>query len=63
LETEVPLVDMFRFPTVRTLAAHVVGGGLGTAELLRETQKRVQARRDALSTRRTARRGSRAEDE
>ncbi|MGH7297856.1 MAG: phosphopantetheine-binding protein, partial [Polyangiaceae bacterium] len=51
LGKSVSLVDMFRFPTVRALAAHVAGEDTGTPGALRESQDRAQTRRDAMARR------------
>lgn len=56
----VSLVDLFRYPTVRALAAHLgEGGGEAEAEVIRGSQDRAQARRDAMARRRDARAGAR----
>ena len=55
----VSLVDMFRFPTVRTLAAHVAGDAGGAPAALRESQDRAQTRKDAMARRLEQRRAGR----
>ncbi len=56
----VSLVDLFRYPTVRALAAHLVdAGGEADAEVLNDSQDRAQARKDAMARRRDARAGAR----
>jgi acyl carrier protein len=56
----VSLVDLFRYPTVRALAAHLgEGGGEADAEVLDDSHDRAQARRDAMARRRDARAGAR----
>jgi natural product biosynthesis luciferase-like monooxygenase protein len=62
LGKSVSLVDQFRFPTVRALAAHVVDGGGGTAEVLKESQERAQTRMDAMGRRRERREGARPKE-
>jgi natural product biosynthesis luciferase-like monooxygenase protein len=62
LGKSVSLVDQFRFPTVRTLAAHVLDGSEGTVEVLKESQVRGQTRRDAMAKRREVREGARPKD-
>jgi natural product biosynthesis luciferase-like monooxygenase protein len=59
----VPLVDMFTFPTVRALAAHIAGTGQGRIDALKQSQDRALARKEALAMRRGARQGLRVKDE
>jgi acyl carrier protein len=59
LGKNVPLVDMFRFPTVSALAAHIDEAGQGEAQKLQQSQDRGEARKDALSRRRQQRQASR----
>ncbi len=60
LNRRVTLVEMFHYPTVRALAAHV-GGDVNEAEddAIQTGQERGQSRRDAMAKRRDARRGNR----
>jgi hypothetical protein len=67
LGRKLSLVDMFQYPTVKSLAAfmghgEVAGGdappGNPTSPTLRESQERGQARRDALQRRRVRRTGN-----
>jgi hypothetical protein len=46
----IPITDMFRFPTVRLLAQHLSGRSTGSAALERG-QARADARRNALRRR------------
>jgi amino acid adenylation domain-containing protein len=57
MERDVAMVDLFRFPTVRSLAQHLSGGGEETAASLAEkAQEKADARRAARSGRRDRRR-------
>ena len=58
LDRRVSLVEMFRFPTVRSLAEHLDGGAEEEAELMKSSADRGAGRKDALARRREAR-GSR----
>jgi acyl carrier protein len=61
LGRSVSLVDMFRFPTVRALAAHLGEGTKAADEaLVAESADRAQTRRDAMARRREARQTQRA---
>jgi len=51
----VPLLDLFRFPTVRALAAQILDTRPDTAEVLRQSHERAGARRDAMAKRREMR--------
>src|SRR5262249_55492976 len=55
------LVDMFRFPTVRALAAHLGDEGSNKVDeaLVTESADRAQTRRDAMARRRDARQAQR----
>lgn len=57
VETRISLVDMFKYPTIRTLAGFIAEEASGgSSEKLRETtEKRAQSRRDAMSRRRGSR--------
>jgi acyl carrier protein len=55
LGREVAMVDLFRFPTVRTLAAHLEGGEDGEGESAERGQARADARRAARGGRRARR--------
>ncbi len=57
IETKISLVDMFKFPTIRTLAGFISeeAGGGKSEELKEKTEKRAQSRRDAMSKRRQMR--------
>lgn len=57
LPKPISLVDLFRFPTVRTLAAHVTGAGDGD-KAVEEGANRASARKKAMASRRRGRRGS-----
>ena len=46
------VVEMFRYPTVRSLAAHLEGGGAAEQADLQDSQDRGQSRKDALQRRR-----------
>jgi hypothetical protein len=60
LGRDVSLVDMFRFPTVRSLAEHL-GGGAKAADLaVKQSLERGQTRQEAMRRRREARQGSRS---
>jgi SAM-dependent methyltransferase/acyl carrier protein len=60
LGRSVSLVDMFRFPTVRALAAHLGDGAKPADEaLVNESADRAQTRRDAMARRRDARQAQR----
>jgi natural product biosynthesis luciferase-like monooxygenase protein/amino acid adenylation domain-containing protein len=53
LRRVVPITDLFRFPTIRGLAAHLGADGQGAAAAVTEVaEARAQARRDALARRR-----------
>lgn len=58
---KVSLVDLFRFPTVRSLAGHlgVSDEGAGAEETIEEARDRATSRRDALRNRGARRRGGR----
>ncbi|HYM32628.1 MAG TPA: phosphopantetheine-binding protein, partial [Candidatus Cybelea sp.] len=51
LRRELTLVDLFRYPTVSALAAHL-GSAIGDKSKLDQSQQRGQARLDALRRRR-----------
>ncbi len=51
----VPLLHLFRFPTVRALAAHLEKGGADTAQALKQGHERAEARKDAMAKRRETR--------
>jgi acyl carrier protein len=53
------LVAMFRFPTVRALAAHLNGGEEQASAAMRQSHERGQSRKDALPRRRDLRQGAR----
>jgi acyl carrier protein len=55
LGMEVAMVDLFRFPTVRTLAAHLQGGAGDEGESAERGQARADARRAARGGRRARR--------
>jgi natural product biosynthesis luciferase-like monooxygenase protein len=57
LGRKVSLVEMFGYPTVRSLAAHLGGGEGDTA--LSQSQERAEARREAMRRRQEARAGRR----
>ncbi len=59
LAKNVVLLDLFRYPTVRALAAHLGEGAGMAAEALKQSQERAEARRDAIARRHEARGGSR----
>jgi SAM-dependent methyltransferase/acyl carrier protein len=61
LGRQIALVDLFRFPTVRALAAQLSGAAPGV-DVLRRSQERALSRRDAMSRRRDVRDGARAKD-
>lgn len=66
LERPISLVEMFRFPTVRSLAGHLEGGGLdGGSDVeqvaMQRSQDRGQNRKDALLRRRSVRSEGRGE--
>jgi len=54
LERPLPLTDIFRFPTVQALSAHLSGGGDGDAAVL-QGQARAAERRAAMDRRRGVR--------
>lgn len=54
LDRPLPLTDIFRFPTVQTLSAHLSGGVEGNAAVI-EGQARAAERRAALDRRRSVR--------
>ena len=51
----VSLVDMFRFPTVRALAAHLADGNVEDAAALKQSHDRAQTRKDAMQRRQQVR--------
>jgi acyl carrier protein len=53
------LVEMFRFPTVRSLAAHLDGGDEQASAAMKLSHERGQSRKDALQRRREVRQGLR----
>ena len=53
------LVEMFRFPTVRSLAEHLDGGQEQDSEAMKQSHERGHSRKEALQRRREARQGSR----
>jgi len=53
------LVEMFRFPTVRSLAEHLDGGQEQDSEAMKQSHDRGHSRKEALQRRREARQGSR----
>ncbi len=55
LGKNVSLVDLFRFPTVRSLATFVDGAGATETAALKQSQDRAQARKDAIQRRRDVR--------
>jgi acyl carrier protein len=59
LDRSLSVVEMFRFPTVRALAAHLDGGGEEVSAAIQQSHERGQARKDALQRRRELRQGSR----
>jgi hypothetical protein len=50
LDRDVPIADLFRFPTVRTLARHL-SGGPGAKEESSTNRRRASARQEALKAR------------
>jgi natural product biosynthesis luciferase-like monooxygenase protein len=60
LGRSVSVVDQFRFPTVRALAAHLLDSGPGPVEALRQSQDRAHARKEAMSRQREVRAGMHA---
>jgi acyl carrier protein len=57
LERTLAITDLFRFPTVKSLADHLSGGGSGAS--LQASQDRAAARRQAMAARRGGRQRSR----
>jgi SAM-dependent methyltransferase/acyl carrier protein len=57
LDRKISLVEMFRFPTVRSLAAHLDVGDVEEAAAMKESHDRGQSRREAMLRRRDTRRG------
>jgi hypothetical protein len=55
LGKELRVVDLFRFPTVRSLASHVDGNGLEVDDAVARAARRGAARRDRGRQRRGAR--------
>jgi len=55
LGKNVSLVDLFRFPTVRSLATFVDGAGAADTAAMKQSQDRAQARKDAMQRRRDVR--------
>lgn len=55
LGRSIPLVDLFRFPTVSTLAAHLSQPDQASGPQLQQSLERGEARKDALSRRRQMR--------
>lgn len=53
LERSLAITDLFRFPTVKSLADHLSGGGSGAS--LQASQDRAAARRQAMAARRGGR--------
>jgi hypothetical protein len=51
----VSLVEMFGYPTVRSLAAHLGDGGGDGQATLSQSQDRAEARREAMRRRQGAR--------
>jgi AMP-binding enzyme/AMP-binding enzyme C-terminal domain/Phosphopantetheine attachment site/Luciferase-like monooxygenase len=60
IDRPVSITDLFRFPTIRTLAEHLGGGGAAaaTAAVSEQAQARAGARREALQRRRPRRPGA-----
>jgi hypothetical protein len=52
LTSDVAMVSLFRFPTIRALAAHIAGDDDGGAAASARGQERAEARRAARSGRR-----------
>jgi hypothetical protein len=54
LAREVPIVDLFRFPTIHLLASHLTDGGgpAASATAAQQGQERGQQKRDALNAQR-----------
>ena len=52
LPRPVSLVDLFRFPTIRALAAHVRDGAVAQRAVAQEASERASARKDAMARRR-----------
>ncbi len=57
LDRKISLVEMFRFPTVRSLANHLDVGDVEEAAAMKESHDRGQSRREAMLRRRDTRRG------
>ena len=60
IDRPVTLTDLFRFPTIRSLAEHLGGGGAAAAAaaVTEQAQARVDARREAMQRRRPRKPGS-----
>jgi len=59
LGRKVSLVEMFGYPTVRSLAAHLAAGDGDGEAALTQSQDRAEARREAMRRRQGARAGRR----
>jgi hypothetical protein len=55
IEQPVSITDLFRFPTVRSLAEHLGGGGAASAAVTEQALSRAGARREAMQKRRQRR--------
>ena len=55
----VSLVEMFRFPTVRSLAAHLDGGEEKASTAMKQSHERGESRKEAVQRRRELRQGLR----
>jgi natural product biosynthesis luciferase-like monooxygenase protein/amino acid adenylation domain-containing protein len=55
IEQPVSITDLFRFPTVRSLAEHLGGGGAAAAAVTEQALSRAGARREAMQKRRQRR--------
>jgi acyl carrier protein len=62
LGKSVPLVDLFRFPTVRKLAAQVSDRGLDGTAAVKQSQQRGEARKEAMARHREGRMGARLKE-
>jgi acyl carrier protein len=59
VDRQVSLTDLFRFPTIRSLAKHM-GGGVATVNVVEESLDRAETRRQAMMRRRRGGAGSEA---